>query len=152
MTKVETAEEQDGDFQRRIALLKQQQASFASWLVTQLTGLALARQATVEPATFKLYVSKLARYDKRDIAVGIDTLSNTSRNEGETAFPDLPTIRRAIESASSHRKSREHRNAERERYETERRDRTEHPERYVAFADIIAEVMKRRGVDLRSNK
>ena len=89
---------------------------------------------------------------KRDIAMGIDTLSNTLRNEGETAFPDLPTIRRAIESASAHRKSREHRNAERERYETERRDRTEHPERYVALAEIIAEVMKRRGVDLRSNK
>lgn len=100
----------------------------------------------------ELFAAKLSQYDRRDIYSALDRLAHTPREEGQTAFPDLPTLEDAIRADAAKRRAEEKREAERAAAAAEDRDRTEHPENYFSVADMIAEVMQRKGVELRQKQ
>lgn len=126
----------------------------SEWLIGQLAGLAEARQAAVSPTTFDLFATHLSQYEQRDIAAAIRILSLRRRSEGETAFPDLATIDEAVRDERNTRMKGEREQREREQEEAVRRDRGEHPDKYVDFdfeRDLpkwLQEIKARKGQEL----
>ena len=116
---------------------------FLTWLVTKLTGLAMARQATVDAATLKFFASALANYEPIDLTIGIDKLCHTRRAEGETAFPDLPTIEDAVAEARGKRQAAERKALEAEQEALRWKHMREHPEEYVTAAEFIHNCLKK---------
>ena len=111
-----------------------------------LLVLAEARQATVSLPTYEIYASRLAKYELCDIRAAIEKLCLTPRAEGQTAFPDLPTVDAAVRAVRSERWRAERIRAEREQQAAEERDRREHPENYVIFdpLEVLKEVSEKR--------
>src|SRR5579872_3167955 len=95
---------------REHGLSRQHEAQWQQWLIGQLAMLAVFRQAELDQETLELFAAKLSQYERRDICSALDRLAHTRRAEGETAFPDLPTLEDAIRSDATRRM-----NAERER-------------------------------------
>jgi hypothetical protein len=100
----------------------------------------------------ELYSSELAQFELEDIAAGVKSLSLTRRQEGETALPDLATIVEAVKGKKVRRLRDESDRREREEYDTIKRDRELHPERYTTIADITAEVFAKKGLQLAAKK
>lgn len=91
-----------------------------------------------------LYASELSEFREDDVSQAIRKISFTSREEGETAFPDLGTVVRTVRSFAVQRASDEERlrrNAERNALEEDRR---QHPENYIGYADVIKEYQRRK--------
>ena len=122
------------------------------WLIAQLGKLAMLRQAEVGQKTLETFASILSQYRPKDVCSALDRLAHTRREEGETAFPDLATLEEAIRADAAKRLSADKREAERSAAAAEDRDRAEHPENYFSVADAMAEVMRRKGVELRQKQ
>lgn len=72
-----------------------------------LAALAEARQAATSTETYRLYTLRLAEYELCDVQEALEKLSRERRKEGETAFPDLPTITERVEQARIRRRRAE---------------------------------------------
>lgn len=129
---------------KALALWKPRDPQFVTWLIKQLAILALARQASVDPATFKLFATSLSSFLPIDLHRAIDKLCHTKRAEGETAFPDLPTIEEAVFQERNTRLKAERDVADRQFLDAQEKHRAEHPEEYVTMAEIFAAVRARR--------
>ncbi len=97
-----------------------------------LTKLSYARQAPLDPNMLAYYSQELAQLNQIDAHQAIDHLCKTRRSEGETAFPDLPTI---LECVRTFRARREQEEA-RAKITAEDQHRKDHPEEYVWIGDI----------------
>jgi hypothetical protein len=96
----------------------------------------------------ELYCSRLAHYGIDDIRAAIEKLMFTRREEGETAFPDLPTLDEYIRAAKNARLRTEREQRERAEAEAEERDRHEHPENYFDVRQMIHEFVKSNGIEV----
>ncbi len=103
-------------------------------IAADLSYLATARQAQVDPVVLGVYYEALKDFPLDEIATACKDLARSTRREGETAMPDLGTILEAVRYAGRFRAARE---VQRER-EREDRHLAEHPEEYVAVRDIFA--------------
>lgn len=61
-----------------------------------LAKLAVRRQAQIGEAEYGIYSEDLDIYSLPDIEAALELIANKSRREGETAFPDVETIREAV--------------------------------------------------------
>ena len=77
------------------------------WISMQLTVIASARQATVSPMDLRLYSKAMADYHRIDIEAAVQELCLTERRDGETAFPALATVLKALRAVVSARRRRE---------------------------------------------
>lgn len=113
----------------------------------QLIVLAEARQAAVSDATLQVYSAGLEMYDPRDIREAVKRLSLRRRREGETAFPDLPTMRDEVREAQADRRSDE--KTQRILRESAERaaDYKAHPEKYCTVSEIMAELKKKKSME-----
>lgn len=109
-----------------------------------LMVLAEARQAPIKAETLKLFGEELSCYSMEDIAATIHKLMFHRREEGETAFPDLPTLDYEIRQAKNVRLKALREAEEKKRYEDEQGDIQEHPERYFNVGDMIHEQLSKR--------
>lgn len=110
-------------------------------LIKQLATLAMARQAShVDAETLKFFAVSLSGFHPTDLRNAIDRLCHTKREQGETAFPDLPTFEEAI---ISERNSRLLIQREAELSELHKEAR-EHPERYISLTEIYEFVKAKR--------
>ncbi len=64
-----------------------------------LTKMACFRQAKMEPLTLELFAGYLLPLDLRAFQVAMAMLSESERQEGESAFPSLGTILAAMDEA-----------------------------------------------------
>lgn len=117
-------------------------------IAVELVKLAEARQAAVNRAGLEIYSAHLSRYPMEDIRAACATLSLTKRNEGETAFPDLPTIDEAVKVAFRNRRIAEDRVMRQEREETEERNRRENPEDFVSVSAMVGDFFKSKGMEV----
>ena len=124
--------------------LRERQQSQRLRVVDLLTILAEARQASVSPQTFQLYSSELDRFQIEDIESAVRKLMYRKRAEGETAFPDLPTLSEEVRAFARVRREDEQRAADRKREGAERKHRIEHPEEYMPARDVWAEFLEKR--------
>lgn len=108
-----------------------------------LAKLAIRRQANPGKETMDMFAADLVPMEETDVFSALESLSCRRRAEGETAFPDWPTILEEIESVRAHRRA-EKRRAEREAERAEwERHRKEHPEEYVSVKSVWDEVKER---------
>lgn len=71
-----------------------------------LLALGEMRQASASPQTLVIYGRELSRFDIRDVRAACHRLGLTKRKDGETAFPDWPTLKDAILAEKRRRESR----------------------------------------------
>lgn len=69
--------------------------------------LAEAKQAQVTAATLSVYVPRFRRFGIDDLVAGIEYLIATPRQEGQTSFPEVAVIVRAVADAERARRIRE---------------------------------------------
>ena len=81
--------------------------------------------------------------EETDVLSALESLSCRRRAEGQTAFPDWPTITEEIEIFARRRRIAEHRASELAEREGWEKHRIEHPEEYVTTAEVWAEVSER---------
>lgn len=74
----------------------------------------------------------LQKFDLRDTAGGLDDIAKYPRREGETAFPDLATLKAAILERKLVREAEEVRADE----AREAKYRSEHPEEFMSAAEF----------------
>lgn len=77
-----------------------------------------------------LFAQDLEKYHLDDIAQGLAVCGLTARSEGETAFPDMGTMKSFISPYRDARADREAKEATARELEALKRDREEHPEQY----------------------
>lgn len=136
------------------ATLMRREKPSNEWLVQQIAVLAEARQAAVNPQTFTVYAAQLSQYDQRDIGEAIRRLSLQRRSEGETALPDLGTVDEAVRDERNKRMATERKQRERDQEQAERRDREEHPDKYVDFdfkrdlPNMLRDIQARKGQEI----
>lgn len=65
-------------------------------IIVLLVKLAERRQAAVNSSTLVTFADDLGSYELADIDAACSELGTRRRAEGETAFPDLPTILEAV--------------------------------------------------------
>lgn len=119
-------------------------AKSINFLVSLLTYLGQARQAALSKETLKVYAQELAGFAEVDVAAGIRNLALTPRGPGETAFPDLGTVIQAVSRVQSERLAKERQIAREAADRAWVEDRLAHPENYVSYAEIVADVLARR--------
>lgn len=96
----------------------------------------------------KFFASELAHYDMSDIETAVRKLMYFEREEGQTAFPDLPTLNRAIGDVKNARLRADRERREREAEEAEARDRREHPEKYFSVDEMISDFLKSKNIEI----
>jgi hypothetical protein len=119
-----------------------------SKIVGLLTVLAEARQAATSTQTFEVFSSELAKYEFQDIAAAVRKLMFTKREEGETAFPDLPTLDERVCHEKNIRLKAAREERERAEAEAEERDRQEHPENYFDVRQMFHNFAKQKGIEV----
>ena len=72
-----------------------------------LTKMACFRQAAMDRMTLESYALVLEQEDLRAFQVAMAIISETKREPGETAFPDLGSILEVIRKAEEHRRFRD---------------------------------------------
>lgn len=65
--------------------------------------MAILRQAKPDAGTIDLYAAKLLGYSPRDVSEACSILADAERAEGETAFPSLAAVQRAVVAVRDHR-------------------------------------------------
>jgi hypothetical protein len=98
----------------------------------------------VSGPALEIYSAHLTRYSLQDIQTAIGVLSLRIRNEGETAFPDLPTLDQAVKQGIRDRLNA----AARQREEAEARDRQERPGEYVSVNELVGDFFKAKGIEV----
>ena len=78
------------------ASMQQRELSKQSKIVMLLTALGIRRQAKLDSEDYLVLSSDLEKYELADLEEAMKVLCSRPRAEGETAFPDLPTILEAI--------------------------------------------------------
>jgi len=125
--------------------MRSKKSSDASEIAMLLTKLSYARQAPIDPNSLDYFSAELARFHIDDVTAAIDKLCRTRRREGETAFPDLPTLLDGIREARISRLTLEGDWPPGERQFREYLDDIKaHPDHYVSIADIVADLAKRK--------
>ena len=70
-----------------------------------LVTLAEARQAPLNSTTLRVYDARLQKFALEDVQAAAQRLMETPRRDGETAFPDLPTLLAEVRQAEKRRLS-----------------------------------------------
>lgn len=65
-------------------------------IIPLLAKLGVRRHAKLDEADYSVLADDLAKYELGDIGGGLDDIAKYPRREGETAFPELPRLKRAI--------------------------------------------------------
>jgi hypothetical protein len=84
----------------------------------------------------------LMRFEIEDIRMGLDDLGNQSRRDGQTAFPDWPTLKNAVAERKLMRAAEDLRNYEKIMEQA----RKDNPEHFMSFAQLIEEYRQERGI------
>ena len=123
--------------------LRQERPS-SLWVTKSLTALATARQATLSRDTLILYASEICDFREDDVSKAIRKIAVRPREEGETAFPDLGTLLKAIKSERSERVNEEEAKRSADEYGAIQEDRRLHPEKYFSVNDLLRDFAKRQ--------
>ena len=108
-------------------------------LVVLLRKLATRRQAVVTDATFTIYAQDLLSSPLTDTEKALEEIGMNPRRDGETAFPDIGTIREVVVRTGYERRLRERAAEETRNAEEQRAYFATHPEERFTMADVCRE-------------
>lgn len=106
-------------------------------VVSLLAKLGIRRQAKQAAEDYLVMADDLLSYDLADIAAGLDVIGKRVREQGETAFPDVPTMLEAVGAIVSARMSKEADLRRKREDEESERHRREHPEDYFHISELL---------------
>lgn len=92
-----------------------------------------------------MFAADLEEYEMQDIEAGLTHLGKRTRREGETAFPDMGTMRAQIGMAEFCRVSDQVEQREKTEDEALRQRRKDHPEEFMDESDWAEIAAKARG-------
>jgi hypothetical protein len=129
---------------KQTQLSTRQSPSSLIWLTKALTYLSVGRQGQLSKEMFALYTDKLKEFREDDVQAAIDKILDTPRREGETAIPDIGTLREAVRQARGRRQAGEEKQARDQEFAQLEADRQANPDKYITFEELAAIVLERR--------
>jgi hypothetical protein len=111
-------------------------------IVQMLAKLGIRRQARLDVSDYLVLAEDLMRFEMEDIRMGLDDLGNQSRRDGQTAFPDWPTLKQAVAERKLLRAAEDLRNHERLMEQARR----ENPELFMSFHELMRDYVKEKGI------
>lgn len=102
----------------------------------------MRRQARLDISDYLVLAEDLQRFEIEDIRLGLDDLGNQQRRDGQTAFPDLATLKSAVSERKLMRSAEDLRNYEKAMEEY----RCQNPEQFMSLSQLIEEYRQGRGI------
>jgi hypothetical protein len=105
-------------------------------IMVLLAKLGVRRQAKLSPQDYLILAEDLLPYEARDVENALERIGRTPRREGETAFPDLPTIEEAVRAVRGERRACEAKERERLQELEQEAYRKAHPDEFMSAEEF----------------